>query len=279
MNMQQINVVISGSFDNLDSTQVRFLEEASRLGRVHLLLWSDALVESVNGYKPVFPQEERQYCLEALRFVDHVILIDAPLNPDELPMPIWDELHPAIWVVAASEDNPIKRMFCVSVGMGYQVIPQENLSVYPLRRFDALETPSGRKKILVTGCYDWLHSGHIRFFEQVSELGDLYVVVGSDENVRLLKGAEHPLFSQSERRYMVQAVRFVKAALISTGSGWMDAEPEIALIQPDIFAVNEDGDKLEKRQFCTEHGIEYVVLQRLPKPGLPRRESTLLRGF
>jgi hypothetical protein len=59
----------------------------------------------------------------------------------------------------------------------------------------------------------------------------------------------------------------------------MDAEPEIALVNPDLYAVNEDGDKPEKQAFCLEHGIEYVVLRRAPKEGLPRRQSTDLRGF
>ena len=26
---------------------------------------------------------------------------------------------------------------------------------------------TGRKKVIVTGCYDWLHTGHVRFFEEV----------------------------------------------------------------------------------------------------------------
>ena len=68
-------------------------------------------------------------------------------------------------------------------------------------------------------------------------------------------------------------------ALISTGTGWMDAAPEITRIRPDIYLVNEDGDKPEKRAFCEEHGLEYVVLKRLPKEGLTRRSSTDLRGF
>ena len=59
----------------------------------------------------------------------------------------------------------------------------------------------------------------------------------------------------------------------------MDAEPEIARIQPHRYAVNEDGDKPEKRAFCEKHGLEYIVLKRTPKPGLPRRQSTDLRGF
>ena len=78
---------------------------------------------------------------------------------------------------------------------------------------------------------------------------------------------------------MVQSIRYVKQALVSSGQGWMDAEPEIALIKPDIYAVNEDGDKPEKQAFCQEHGLDYVVLKRLPKEGLPRRKSTALRGF
>jgi hypothetical protein len=78
---------------------------------------------------------------------------------------------------------------------------------------------------------------------------------------------------------MVQAIRYVTRAMISTGQGWMDAAPEIARIRPDIYAVNEDGDKPEKRAFCEEHGLEYVVLKRLPKEGLPVRQSTDLRGF
>ena len=75
------------------------------------------------------------------------------------------------------------------------------------------------------------------------------------------------------------SIRFVREALVSTGGGWLDAEPEIAVIKPDIYAVNEDGHKAEKRLFCREHGIEYVVLKRVPREGLTRRTSTNLRGF
>jgi hypothetical protein len=43
--------------------------------------------------------------------------------------------------------------------------------------------------------------------------------------------------------------------------------------------VNEDGDRPEKKQYCEAHGIEYRVLKRIPKDGLPRRAGTELRGF
>ena len=78
---------------------------------------------------------------------------------------------------------------------------------------------------------------------------------------------------------MAGSVRHVKQALISTGSGWLDADPEIRQLKPDIYAVNEDGDRGGKREYCAKLGIEYLVLKRAPAPGLQVRTSTGLRGF
>jgi bifunctional ADP-heptose synthase (sugar kinase/adenylyltransferase) len=83
--------------------------------------------------------------------------------------------------------------------LGYCVVRDQDLTGFPLVRLDDPKGQPSRKKILVTGRYDWFHSGRVRFFEGVSGLGDLYVVVGSDANVRLLKGDGHPMFSQDER--------------------------------------------------------------------------------
>ena len=131
---------------------------------------------------------------------------------------------------------------------------------------------------MVTGCYDWLHSGHIRFFMDAAAYGAVYAVVGSDRNVGLLKGAGHPLQREEERRYMVGAVRSVHRCLVSSGSGWMDAEPEIDAIRPTYYVVNEDGDEPEKRAFCRAHGIEYVVLRRVPARG-PARPGSAARAL
>ena len=35
-----------------------------------------------------------------------------------------------------------------------------------------------KKKVFVSGCYDLLHSGHVEFFQQASQYGDLYVGSG-----------------------------------------------------------------------------------------------------
>jgi cytidyltransferase-like protein len=270
------NIVVCGDFDNINSRQVRFLEEVSKYGPVHVYLWSDETVKAMIGADPKFPLEERKYFLEALRYVYKVRPVKQIPGPDELPQ--IDRFRPRKWAVTQDNDSPQKRAYCTSQGIVYIVIEKADLRGFPIHPMD--ETgESVNKKVLVTGCYDWFHSGHVRFFEETSELGNLFVIVGHDDNIRLLKGEGHPMFSEEERRYMVSSIRFVKQALISSGNGWLDAEPEIELIRPDIYAVNEDGDNPEKRVFCEKHGLEYVVLNRSPAAGLPRRESTRLRGF
>ncbi len=270
--------IVTGSFDDLRSSDVRFLEEAAKFGELHVFLWSDEVVRRLDRSAPKFSLGERTYLLQAIRYVHQVQLVGQLTDRHSLPP--YAECAGAAWVVDESNNSSEKRAFCASYGMSYQVVKKEVVKSFPEDPNHALlEDPSDHKKVVVTGCYDWFHSGHVRFFEEVSELGDLYVVAGSNENVRLLKGDGHPMYPQEERRYVVQSIRFVRQALISSGSGWMDAEPEIAWIKPDIYAVNEDGDQPEKRSFCEVHGIQYVVLKRIPKEGLPKRQSVDLRGF
>ena len=271
-------VLLCGSFDNMRASDIRLLDEASMLGAVHVFLWDDTLVEALTGKAPKFPQEERLYYVQALNHVSTVTLIDRLASAHELPRPM--DGQGATWVVPEDEDSADKRALAGVYGLTYQVITRETLATYPAWDSGTVTLKStGRPKVLVTGCYDWFHTGHVRFFEEVSELGDLYVVVGHDANIETLKGKGHPMFKQDERRYIAGSIRYVTQALISTGDGWLDAEPEIQRIQPDMYAVNEDGDKPVKKEYCAAHGIEYVVLKRLPKPGLIRRESTHLRGF
>jgi cytidyltransferase-like protein len=270
------NVIVTASFDDLRSRHVRLLEEAAQLGEVNALIWPDERVKALTGRPPKFPANERLYLVQALRFVHSAHI--APGPPDPHAIPDIAERHPHVWVVPEEEATEEKKEFCARTGLGLQVIPAAALRQIPPA--SPLRIRRGKHhKVIVTGCYDWLHSGHIRFFEEAAAWGDLFVDVGSDANIRLLKGKNHPLFPQGERLYMVRSVRHVCQAFIGSGYGWMDAAPEMSRIKPSIYLVNEDGDRPEKRAYCEEMKIEYVVLKRLPKDGLPSRESTNLRGF
>jgi len=235
-------IVVSGAFDDLRLNDFRLLDEVAKRGRLRVNLWSDAAVVTATGKPPKFPLAERKYLLEAIRFVNRVDVINEP-----------------------QRDGP-------SPGLQPQVIP-------PLPPPQPVPINPPGIKVLVTGCYDYFHSGHVAFFEECAAMGDLYVGVGSDATIEQLKGKGHPLFPQDQRRYIVSCCRHVTYAFVNSGGGWLDAEPELKRIRPQFYVVNEDGDKPAKRAYCEANGIEYRVLKRVPKQGLPARQSTALRGF
>lgn len=117
------------------------------------------------------------------------------------------------------------------------------------------------KKVFVSGCFDLLHSGHIHFLKKSANYGDLYVSIGSNENIRYLKDRE-PVNSEEERLTIIRAIRYVKEAFISRGMGELDFTDDLKRIKPDIFIVNEDGNTPAKKKLVEELGIEYLVLKR-----------------
>ena len=133
-----------------------------------------------------------------------------------------------------------------------------------------------KKKVFVSGCYDLLHSGHVEFFRQAAQYGDLYVGIGSDATILDYKHHK-TVYSEQERLFMVKSIRYVTDAYINSGSGIMDFIPTLDIVKPDVFVVNEDGGSEEKRRLCEERGIEYVVLSRDPHEGLAARSSTALK--
>jgi len=132
------------------------------------------------------------------------------------------------------------------------------------------------KKVMVSGCFDLLHSGHVAFFKEAAKRGDLYVALGADKTIYDLKGRP-PVTSEQERLFMVQSLGPVHEAFISSGSGYLDFEPEMRRLRPDVFVVNSDGSTPEKQHICEELGVDYVVLEREPEAGLSARSTTDLR--
>ncbi len=132
------------------------------------------------------------------------------------------------------------------------------------------------KKVMVTGCFDLMHSGHVAFLKEAQKLGNVYACIGNDENVYQLKG-RYPITPQDERKYMLEALSAVTEVRVNKGMGIIDYLAEMDEIQPDIFLVNEDGATPQKAAICKERGIEYHIFHRVPHGNLPTRSTTSLR--
>lgn len=132
-------------------------------------------------------------------------------------------------------------------------------------------------KVFVSGCFDMLHSGHVAFFKEASQYGDLHVGLGSDSTIRDLKGRD-TVNSEHERLYMVKSIKYVTDAWVNTGKGILDFVEDLEALKPDKYVVNEDGHSPAKEALCKRMGIEYIVLERIPEAGLPIRSTTQIRG-
>ena len=137
---------------------------------------------------------------------------------------------------------------------------------------------SARKKVLVSGCFDLLHSGHVEFFCQAAQHGDLYVRLGTDANIKALKNHE-PMYSEAERLFMVKNISCVHDAELSIGSGRHDYWSDMEVLQPDIYFVNEDASAMEEREaHCNKVGVQMIVSKRTAHDGLAARSSTSMKA-
>ena len=71
---------------------------------------------------------------------------------------------------------------------------------------------SDKKVVLITGCFDILHRGHIELFRFAKENFSnmrLKVLIDSDERVRKYKGNDRPINNERDRCEVVYAVKYV----------------------------------------------------------------------
>lgn len=114
---------------------------------------------------------------------------------------------------------------------------------------------SKRKSIvLVGGCFDILHIGHIKFLEEAKKVGAfLIVLLESDENVKKLKGKNRPLFSQKERAQVLSSLSSIDHIILLPPMGNdQDYNQVISQLKPDVIAVTENDPLLAKKRQLAE---------------------------
>ena len=97
---------------------------------------------------------------------------------------------------------------------------------------------AGRRVVWTNGCFDLLHIGHIRSFQEAKSLGDILVVgLNSDASVRAIKGPLRPVVCQDDRAEMVAALESVDFVTIFDES---DPVAAISKLRPDIHCKGAD---------------------------------------
>ena len=129
---------------------------------------------------------------------------------------------------------------------------------------DESDEGAGDGLVVVTGVFDLMHVGHLRFLQAARGLGSRLVVgVESDERVRRWKGPDRPIQTQEDRCELLSALRVVDDVFIIEGER-VKPDYYVELLRPlsaRYLAVTADDPFLEaKRAAVAEIGVELRVV-------------------
>ena len=126
----------------------------------------------------------------------------------------------------------------------------------------------GKKIVLVGGCFDILHIGHITFLEKARAEGDILIVLlESDESIRKSKGQDRPINTLKDRAKILSSLKYVDVVIslpyMQSDQAYDDL---IEKIHPDIIA-SAIGDKAieHKKRQAKKLGIELKIVMKVLK--------------
>lgn len=99
---------------------------------------------------------------------------------------------------------------------------------------------AGKKVVFTNGCFDLIHTGHVRYLKIARSYGDVLVVAAnSDESVRRLKGDKRPIMPQDERVEVLAALSMVDYVTLFEED---DPHRVITELMPDVLVKGGDWD-------------------------------------
>ena len=115
-------------------------------------------------------------------------------------------------------------------------------------------------RVMASGVFDILHTGHISYLEQAKAAGDeLIVVVACDSTVR--KRKHEPVTPEAMRLKIVQSLKPVDRAVLGKDTG--DFFETLRDIQPDIIMLGFDQtfDEKELQEQLESKGFKTKVMR------------------
>lgn len=131
----------------------------------------------------------------------------------------------------------------------------------------ALSLSKERRLLLISGCFDLLHLGHLRFIHEakknVPDDVDLLIAVLSDNEVSRRKGEKRPIFNLEERVEMLTYLSDVEYVLPWDGT-WEELREFTGILKPKYMAVVDGDPGLEnKKAFMKKIGAELITIRRI----------------
>lgn len=112
-----------------------------------------------------------------------------------------------------------------------------------------------KKRVCISGGFDPLHIGHIRYIQEAAKLGYLIVIVNRDDF--LLKKKGYVFMPLDERIEVIKSIKGVDEVFVCIDNDQTVCK-SLRLLKPDIFAKGGDRtlDNIPEKKICEELDIE-----------------------
>ncbi|HEC76878.1 MAG TPA: FAD synthase [Thermoplasmatales archaeon] len=112
-------------------------------------------------------------------------------------------------------------------------------------------------RVMASGVFDIIHTGHLHYLEEAKSYGDeLIVVVACDKTVR--KKKHEPIMPAEERRKLVEALKPVDRAIVGYEDDFFRV---VRKINPDIIALGYDQHFEGLEEKLRERGIKAKIIR------------------
>jgi rfaE bifunctional protein nucleotidyltransferase chain/domain len=118
----------------------------------------------------------------------------------------------------------------------------------------------GKRIVFANGCFDILHSGHVRYLAGARGEGDvLFVGVNADSGVQGLKGPGRPVLHDRARALLVSALRVVDFVIIFPEP---NVERLLAELHPYVHAKGTDytAETVPEKAAADRLGIRVAIV-------------------
>ena len=131
-----------------------------------------------------------------------------------------------------------------------RILPSEGSDVSSILTGNTMKKNNHEIIVLVGGCFDILHLGHILFLEKAKKLGDkLIVLLESDKRIKEKKGKNRPINSQKNRALILSKLKVVdeiiKLPYLKSDEDYLQI---VKKIKPDFIAVSEGDENLAQKK-------------------------------
>lgn len=125
-----------------------------------------------------------------------------------------------------------------------------------------------KTKVLVGGCFDVFHYGHLIFLKKAKELGDVLIIALESDDFILKHKKRKPVHNIEQRAEILDSLKFIDIVIkLPLMKGYKDYLELVKKISPQFIAITEgDPQKQNKEKQAKIVGAKVITVTKKIKP-------------